>query len=324
MCSSLEKWSYKGRDLPQILKGGYMSYTNYLNLQMYAEDGAVDSGFGDGATAADVAENPAADGVATGDTGEQTAPAAVDQTGEESWDSLIKGKYKKEYDAAVKGAIQKRFKNQQNQQAQINAINPLVQALAKRYNIQANPDGSIPIDQLSNAVMFDDQALQQEAYDRGMSVETLRQIKTLERENSQLKDQGEQARQQQEWAQLRQEADELKEFYPDFDLETEMSDPQFISLLATLRNSGFEGSVKKAYEVMHHDELMMGSMQYATQRTKQMVANSIKSGMNRPKESASGSSVAGGMQGVDPSKLTDEQIDDYIRRANAGERITFM
>ena len=302
---------------------------NAFDLQMYAivdaggsESAAGgDSAIGDAATTG--AENPAGDGVATGSEGEQAAPAAGDQTGEESWDSLIKGRYKKEYDAAVKSAINRRFKNQQDQSAQIKAIDPIVKALAQKYKIQANPDGSIPIDQLSNAVLYDNEALEQEAYNRGMSVDTLKQIKQLEQENASLRGHDEMARQQEEWNQLNQESEAMKEFYPEFDLTAEMENPEFMSLLATLRNSGFPNSVRRAYEVIHHDDLMTGSMQYATQQAKRMVTNAVKAGQSRPTESAAGSTAAGGMQGIDPSKLTDEQMEDIISRAKRGERITF-
>lgn len=311
-----------------------MPYTNNaFDLQMYAivDGGSVDTGeiaaggeesaVGDAATMG--AENPAGEGVATGSEGEQAAPAAGDQNGEESWDSLIKGRYKKEYDAAVKKAIDRRFKNQQDQTARIKAIDPIVRALAQKYKIQSNPDGSIPIDQLSNAVLYDNEALEQEAYDRGMSVDTLKQIKQLEAENYSLRNQDEQVRQQEEWNQLNAESEAMKEFYPEFSLESEMENPQFMSLLATLRNSNFPNAVRRAYEVIHHDDIMTGTMQYATQKARQMASKAIQSGMSRPQESAAQAAAAGGMQGIDPSKLTDEQMEDIISRAKRGERITF-
>lgn len=296
-----------------------MPYTHLL-LQMYADEG----GAADFGAAATTAENSSVDGVATGYGEEQIATATGGQP-EESWDSLIGkgGRYEKDYKAAVKAAVNKRFKNQQDLQSRINSIDPIVQAIAKKYNIPTNPDGSIPIDKLSNAVLNDDEALQEEAYQRGMSVDTLKEIKQLERENATLKNQTQSAAQQQEWAQIQAEAEAMRDYYPDFDLNSEMMDQQFVSLLATLRNSGFENSVQRAYEVVHHDEIMQGVTQYATQRTKQMVSNAVRSGRNRPTESAAGAAPAAGMRGVDPSRLTDEQMDDIIRRAARGERITF-
>jgi len=305
----------------------FMPCLKLLDLQMYADEGTAAgadiSSTGD-AAATTVAENPVSDGMAPGGNGEQAAPAAGDQTGEESWDSLIKGKYKKDYEASVQKALNRRFKNHQNQSAQIRAINPLVQSLAKKYGISPNQDGSIPIDKLTSAVMYDDQALEQEAYEKGMSVESLKTIKQLEQENYQLRGMEEQKRQQDEWNQLNQESEAMKEYYPDFSLEQEMENPEFMSLLATLRNSNFPNAVRRAYEVIHHDELMSGSFQYATQRTKEMMSRSIQSGMSRPKESAAGATAAGGMQGMDPSKLTDAQMEDIISRAKRGERITFQ
>lgn len=129
-----------------------MPYINYL-LQLFGEEEGTsvdsgDTGTGDAdTTATETPDAPA--------TGEQVASAPDDQAGEESWDSLIKGKYKKEYGNAVHNAIAKRLKNQQDLQGRLGAIDPIVQAMSQKYGIQANPDGTVPIDKLQQAIDSD-------------------------------------------------------------------------------------------------------------------------------------------------------------------------
>lgn len=293
-----------------------------FRLQLFAEDGG-------GETAA-VADTSA---VVTADTGAQDpAGAEAQQTAsadgegqppEESWDSLIKGKYKKEYSKSVRDAVNKRFRNQSDLQGKVNAIDPMVQALAKRYGIAPAEDGGIPIDALTRAVMNDDQALQKEAFDRGMSIEDLRHMHDMERQNAYYKSQAQQAEQQREWDAIQSQGEQLKQLYPDFDLDTEMGDAQFGHMVATLQSSGFPNALQIAYEAVHRDEIMSGAMGYAVKRTQQKMSNAIQSGMKRPAENGAGGQQAGAATGVDPSKLTLKQIEDIKMRAQSGERITF-
>lgn len=285
----------------------------FLNLQMFADEGMADTGD----LANPTAENPVGDGVATESEGEQIA------TAEESWDSLIKGKYKKEYDASIKAHMDKRFKNQRDLQGQIDMINPMVQALASKYGVAAGADGKIPIDVLTSKVMDDDAIYQEEAFERGMSVEDLKQIKALERENAQLKMNQQRSAEQEEWNNVVMQGEAMKEMYPSFDLDLELQNPNFGRLLATFQKSGFPNAVQTAYEAVHRDEIMGGAMRYAVQQTQQKISNSIQSGMSRPSENGTQGNSSGAPTGLDPSKLTKAQIADIKMRAQRGERITF-
>jgi len=285
-----------------------------INLQLFAEesmDVSVDS--------STTSENLTGDGVATENVGEQIAAAQE----EESWDSLIKGKYKKEYGQSVQDAIQKRFKNQKDLQGQIDMIDPMVKALAQRYGVQADANGRIPIDALTSKVMDDNSMYEEEAFQRGMSVEDLKQIKSLERENAMLKAQQNRTAEQEEWDRILQQGNAVKEVYPEFDMDTEMLNPNFGRLLATLQKSGFPNAVQTAYESVHRDEIMGGAMRYAVSQTKQKISNSIQSGMNRPSENGTQSMSAGTATGLDPSKLSKADIENIKMRASRGERITF-
>lgn len=300
----------------------------FLDLQLFGEEGTsmagADSGSSGIATA--TAENPAAEGVATGSTGEQIAPATADQSGapvEETWDSLIKGKYKSDYDKAIKKAINNRFKNDRNLQGQIDSIDPIIRTMAERYGVRPNPDGSIPIAQLQAAIDNDNSIYEKEAFEKGIPVEQLKRTKQLEREVAQLRNQNAQSERDRQWNEVVQQAEAAKQVYPNFDLDSEMQNPNFGRLLATMQRSGFPNAVKTVYEIIHKDEIMGGAMAYAVQQTQNKISNSIQSGMTRPAENGIGQQSTASVGNVDPSKLTKAQIDDIRKRAERGEKITF-
>ena len=297
-----------------------MPYIKFL-LQLFGEEEGTsvdtgDSGTGDAdTTATETPEAPA--------EGEQAAPATADQGGKESWDSLVKGKYKKEYGNAVHNAVAKRLKNQQDLQGRLGAIDPIVQAMSQKYGIQANPDGTVPIDKLQQAIDADNSLYEDEAYKRGISVDELKHIKSLERENAQLKQAEQSTQNRMIIDDLQRQGEALKEMYPDFDLKTELDNADFGRLLSVLQKSGAADAVRTAYEVTHRDEIMSGGMAYAVQRTKEKVSKSIQSGLKRPAENGTTGQATSQIGEVDPSKLTSAQLKDYISRAERGEKITF-
>ena len=287
-----------------------------LNLQLFGEEGSADAG----EVAISTAEVSDSEGVATQAEEQQVAP--VEEVDE--WDSLIKGKYKDQFGKAVADAVNKRFKNQKDLQGQIDAIDPIIRAVAERYEVQADNNGRIPINVLSDKVLNDNALYEKEAFERGMSVEDLKQIKSLERENAQLKRATQMTAEQREWEELVAQGENVKQMYPSFDMDVEMQNPQFGRLLATLKGSGFGDPVRIAYETVHRDEIMGGAMEYAVKQTEQKIANSIQSGMTRPQENGTAKVAAGAPTSLDPSKLSKAQIDEIKQRAARGERITFQ
>ena len=296
-----------------------------FNLQLFSDEGTDMAGADTGSTgeiANSATENSPIDGVATGEGGEQTV-TATEQAPKETWDSLIKGKYKKDYDAAVKAAVNRRFRNQQKLQSQIDSIDPIVRSLASRYGVTANPDGSIPIAQLQAKIDADNSQYEQEAFQRGMSVEDLKQMKQLERENARLRMDSQRSREQQEWNEIVSQSEAMKATYPEFNLDTEMENPQFGKLLATMQKSSFKDAVRIAYETMHRDEIMGGAMRYAVTQTEQKMSNAIQSNTRRPAENGTTAQNASTIGNIDPSKLTKSQLEEIKRKAERGERITF-
>ena len=101
-----------------------------------------------------------------------------------------------------------------------------------------------------------------------------------------------------------------------------MQNPAFASMLATLQHNGVANAVRTAYTSLHFDELMTGGMQYAQQQAEQKISNSVRSGSKRPAENGT-TGASAGTAAVDINSLSREQIDDYIARAQRGEKISF-
>ena len=67
---------------------------------------------------------------------------------------------------------------------------------------------------------------------------------------------------------------------------------------------------------------MTGGMQYAQQQAAQKISNSVRSGSKRPAENGT-TGASAGTAAVDINSLSREQNDDYIARAQRGEKISF-
>lgn len=298
--------------------------SDYIDLlQLHAEDSVG----GDISASSDtdgVAGNVDAGVSANAGDAEQiaTATGEMSQPAEESWESLIKGKYKKEYGKAVQSAVNKRMKTHN---AQHDLLDPIVQGLAKQYGIKPDANGTISLEALRNAYDNDNSNYEKEAYERGMSVDDLKAMKSLEAENARLKQSQMQEENNRYWASMEEQARALKSTFPDLDFETEMMNPEFAQQLSFYRGADPEHSVERAYRNVHFDEIMSGAVGYAVKRANSQLSRAIQSGSKRPTENGvSGGQGAVSTGAIDPSKLTRAQREDIIRRARAGERITFQ
>lgn len=276
----------------------------YFDLQLFA----------DGAAAA---EGSGTDGVAPVETGAVTT--AVENTSEapnspeESFEDLIKGKYKADFDKRMQAAIKKRVGDTNALKAENAKMREALEVAMQRYGTK---DGDW--DALTNALLEDDQYLEKEAYEKGIDKETLLQMKRIEHENEKLKaNQAElerKARAEQAYQKLLAEQNEVLQIYPNFNLDVEVQNPQFESLV----RNGID--LKTAYEVVHHNEILPQAIKFASDKTKEDVSRAIASGMARPSELGAGALNSPSGK-VDVSKLTREQREDLKRRAMAGERI---
>jgi len=284
-------------------------------IQRFAEGGAGAAGAGaDGAAAGAATETPVAAG------NEKSAGTASPQPGPDKstlFRGLITGEYKDEFGQEMQRIIDKRFAKSKQTEASLKAMQPILGMLAEKYGVK--PDD---VAGLGKAIEADQSFWEEDAARAGMSVEQYKNYKRMERENAQLlaaqRESASREAEQEELAKLNAEVEDAKKIYPGLDLEAELNDPERGAHFAKLLNSGID--VKTCYEVLHHDEIMMGAMQYAGQKAAQQVAASVQANRNRPPEN--GGANTGAVNGTaNVEKMSKADRRALIARARKGERI---
>ena len=176
------------------------------------------------------------------------------------------------------------------------------------------------IESLNKAIQEDDSYYEEEALEKGISVQQLKEIKKMERENAALKAQMEEAQRQENgkklYAAWMQQADEAKKVYPSFDMRSEMNNPKFVDLLRS------NIDVRTAYEVLHKDEIIPAAMQFTAQAVESKLAKKIASNGARPSENGMSSQSAAVVKS-EVSQLSKADRAEIIRRVQRGEKIRF-
>lgn len=243
-------------------------------------------------------------------------PAAEEPSLDDQW-AEAQEKFKDQIGQRIKSAITDRFKNQKDATAELEKLQPALNALAKQRGIE---EGNL--EALVNDIMNDDSLFEEEAERAGMSVEAYRTQQQLMAENRAYKEREAQEQEdmffRQHFANLAQQAEELKKVYPGFDLQNELQNEVFRRL--TMPNSGV--SVKDAYYAVHHDELEPQAMAYGIQRAQQQIAQTIQANQARPVEGALKTQQPANVA-IDPRSMTREQRQQLIERARRGEEVIF-
>ena len=310
-----------------------------LNLQLFAE-GAGSTGSGTGAEGATgvteanavpqtkkgVKSNPLAevvygkqdDSAQTADvqSNNATVVESVQQPDRNAkFEELIKGEYKDLYDARMQDTIQKRLKGTKETVDKYNALSPTLELLAKKYGVDANN-----IEALNKAIEDDDAYYEEEALQKGVTVEQLKEIKKMEKENAELKRQMQEQNAKEKGAQLyaqwMDQGEKTKAVYPSFDLRAEMQNPKFIDLLKA------NIDVRTAYEVIHKDDIIPAAMQFTAKTVEQKLTNKIIANGARPTENGI-STQSSVVTKSDVSQLSKADREEIIRRVQRGEKIRF-
>lgn len=275
-----------------------------LDLQLFAD------GEASGADAQDAAVNNES----------ETNPPQPSPEERKAQYAKFKEDFKDEYNAEVQGLVKDRLKKSNER---LNAArefksksDKVFEALAVMYGLDASD-----YDGITRAVENDNSFYEEKAVAAGMDVNEYRKLQQMKRENEQLRQQNEDyVRQQQREQQYRtwiQQGQQTKEIYPNFDIDAESQNPDFMRLL----NSGVD--VKTAFEVVHKDEILTAGMRYAANQTAAKMKQNAGANANRPTENGISEHAASSAT-IDVSKLSNEQMEEYIRRAKAGEKITFQ
>ena len=299
-----------------------------LDLQLFAEG----AGGGDGGTGAEGtmgetataamsqrkgANNPLAN-VKYGIQEDTTPTAKVESVETEDrnakYEAFIK-EHKDLDDARIQNIVQKRLKSTKETVEKYEALAPTLEALAKKYGVDASD-----IKALNKAIEEDDSYYEEEALEKGLSVQQLKEVKKMERENADLKRQMEEQNRKENanklYSRWMQESDETKKVYPSFDLQTEMQNPRFTDLLRS------NIDVRTAYEVLHKDEIIPAAMQFTAKTVEQKLTNKMIANGARPVENGN-SSQGAALTKSDVSQLSKEDRAEIIRRVARGEKIRF-
>lgn len=245
-------------------------------------------------------------------------PAAPDRSAE--FEKLIKGEYKDLYDAKVQDTVKRRLKGAQETADRYQQLTPVLEMLGRKYGIRPDQNGAYDIAALNKAIEDDDSYYEKEAQEKGLSVEQLKQIRKMERENADLRRQMHEQQTRENasrlYAQWMEQAGQVKSVYPSFRLEAELNNPKFVELL----KAGID--VRSAYEVLHKDEIIPAAMQFTAKTVEQKLANKIAAASQRPAENGNSGQGAAIVKS-DVSQLTKADRQEIIRRVQRGERISF-
>lgn len=325
-----------------------MSKDKWLNLQLFAGEGAGDGG-GEGA----------ATGESTVDAGQQrlrelgvpedkirrraqksapklpegavrTAPqaepqqqtseqaAAADNPAEEktdkparmSWDEIMADP---EYNKQMQTTIQARLRSAKGAEEALGKMAPALELLARKHG---QDPANMDYDALAKAISDDNAYYEDKALEMGVSVETAKKIDQQERDTArQEREQArtlEQQKIQQHFDKLQQQGEAMKKTFPNFDLMTELKNPAFARMTAP--NVGI--SVEDAYYAVHRNEIQTASMQVAAQKTAQKISNSIQAGRSRPSENGT-TGQAPSVTTFDYRNASKEQRDELKRQIRA-------
>lgn len=288
-----------------------------LKLQRFAEGAAAGGEGGTVEGTVDDAQEGSATKVVYGkEVADDTSDEGTTDEPEEkepTFDELIEGKFKDDFSKKMQEIVKNRVKNIKGAEDNMHMLAPALSILAEKYGVTDAND----LPALVQAITDDDALYEQEAIDRGIDVQTLKHIKNIEAQNKMFAEemaQKERDTQNMEaWQEVLRQSEALKEFYPDFDIDTEMSNEDFGHLVAV------GVPVKTAFEVVHHDELQAQMAGIVAKNTAKKVANSVRA--NRKRAGEAGGNGQSVQVKRDPKSWTNEERDDIYERVLNGEQI---
>ena len=329
-----------------------MFKNKWLNLQLFAGEGAGDGG-GEGAatgvSAVDpgqqrllelgvpeskirknraykpnvTAQAPAAAGQGKAQEQKQEQAAAANNPTEEkktdaparmTWDEIMKDP---EYNKHMQATVQSRVRSAKGAEEALVKMAPALELLARKHG---QDPAKIDYDALAKAISDDESYYEDKALEMGVSIETAKRIDQEERDTA--RQQREEARTLEEQKfqnhimKLEQQGEALKKVFPNFDLRTELRNPTFARL--TSPNMGM--SVEDAYYAVHRKEIDAARSQVIAQKTAQKISNSIQAGSRRPNENGT-SGQAPSVTTFDYRTASREQREAFKKRIRSGEKI---
>ena len=329
-----------------------MFKNKWLNLQLFAGEGAGDGG-GEGAATGDnsadaghqrllelgvpadkirknrayklntpVSKPVAAEQDKTQEQKPEQVAAAENPTEETKTDPTTRMSWKEimedpEYNREMQAVVQSRLRSAKDAEDKLAKLAPALELLARANNL--DPE-NIDYDALAKAINDDESYYEQRALEMGVSVETAKRIDQQERNTARQERENARTLEQQKFQQhiikLEQQGEALKKVFPNFDLRKELQNPVFARM--TSPNIGL--SVEDAYYAVHRNEIQRAAMQVTAQKTAQKISNDIQAGNRRPNENGT-SGQAPSVTTFDYRSMSPEQRRALKDRIYSGEKI---
>ena len=252
----------------------------------------------------------------------QQAAAATDPTEEKTDATPTRKSFKElledpEYNREMQAIVQSRLRGAKEAEDNMVKLAPALELLARRHGQDpAKPD----YEALAKAISDEDSFYEDKALEMGVSVETAKRIDQQERETARKQREEAQTIEQQKLDQhilkIQQQGEEMKKIFPNFDLRKELQDPRFARMTAP--NVGI--SVQDAYYAIHRNEIQAAAMQVTAQKTAQKISNDIQAGRRRPSENGT-SGQAPSVTTFDYRSMSPEQRKSLKDRIRSGEKI---
>jgi hypothetical protein len=237
---------------------------------------------------------------------------------EEEFAELVgkNGRFHDLYGKAVSDAIDKRFKNQSSAQERVDSYEDALAPLMRHYGLERGD-----IEGLTEAINSDDDWIEDAAREKGITPdqyrENLRLQEELEKNQRALSEYKAEAKKAEQMTAWNAEADELRESFPNFDLEQEMNyNPKFTDLI----ENGI--SVIDAFVATHTQDILKGLTEESTRSAKQDVVNQIQQRQSRPVENGLKHQPAVTRK-VNPSEFTNEDMDKILKDVENGKTFSF-
>lgn len=329
-----------------------MKHFKWLNLQLFAGEGAGDGG-GEGAAAGENTADPgrqrllelgvpadklrknraytpktpapkaaAAEQPKKQEQKQEQVAAAKEDTEEKkpdaparlSFDELMKDP---EYNREMQSVVQSRLRSAKGAEETLGKLAPALEVLARKYGQDpAKPD----YEALAKAISDDKSYYEDKALEMGMDVTAVMKLDQQQRESARQERQRQQTLEQEKLQNhinsMQRQAEELKKVFPTFDLRKELQNPVFARM--TSPNVGI--SVEDAYHAVHRKEIQAAAMQVTAQKTAEKISNAIQSGSQHPRENGT-TGQAPSVTTFDYRSMSPAQRKALKARILSGEKI---
>lgn len=193
--------------------------------------------------------------------------------------------------------------------AQMSKLAPVFELLATRYGIKAGETGEFDTDAIIQAVTGDDLFFEDKALETGESVEKVKSDWKKGHEEAEKAQRERMKLLADNFYKMQQQAPILKQEYPNFDLQRELQNQDFLRLTAP--DVGWD--VRRAYRAAHQDEIEKQLVEAVAQRAKLDAARTVQAGQARPREN--GGAQTGPVNATpDLRRMSREERLAYIRR----------